>query len=132
MDQKNGKFYHYLPNTNIMSICVDAANNVWAGADNRLYRYDREHDQFSPFTDPTTKSDIQGILHLLEDNNQNRWISTTSAIIKINDKRNEVKRYAESYGVHKNSFSVADNFKVQMAGFSWAMKMVITPFFLDK
>ncbi len=94
-----------------MSICVDAANNVWAGADNRLYRYDREHDQFSPFIDPTTKSDIQGILHLLEDNGQNLWMSTNNAIIKINDKRNEVRRYAESYGVHKNAFAVADNYK---------------------
>jgi len=111
LDHGDGKFYNFLPNTNIVSICVDATNTIWAGGGNALYRYDREHNQFNSFADPNTKRHIEGILHILQDDDQNLWITTTNAIVKINSDRDEIRTYGESYGVHKNTFVICDNYK---------------------
>ena len=113
LDHKDGKFHHYLPNALFVTVVVDADNVVWAGASSGLYRYDRDDDQFIPFVDPHTGSQIAGILHILEDDHQNLWISTNDAIIKISPKRDELRSYGKPYGVHRNLFSVADNYKAE-------------------
>ena len=111
LDHENGKFYRYLPNAMIAVLCVDGSNDVWAASFGSLYHYDRKDDLFSQFVNPNTQLDIQQTLHILEDDQQNLWISTNDGIVKINDKRNEVRTYGETYGVHKNAFTQADNFK---------------------
>jgi len=111
MDHQDGNFYRYLPHAFVTAVCVDGSNDVWAGAFTALYRYDSEEDLFSPFVNPSTQLDIQQSLHILEDDHKNLWISTNDGIVRINDKRDEVHSYGESYGVHKNAFSQADNFK---------------------
>jgi hypothetical protein len=111
LDHQNGKFYRYLPNASIAVLCVDGSNDVWAASFSSLYHYDRKDDIFSPFVNPNTQLDIQQSLHILEDDQQNLWISTNDGIVRINDKRSEVRTYGQSYGVHKNAFTQADNFK---------------------
>jgi signal transduction histidine kinase/ligand-binding sensor domain-containing protein len=111
LDHRDGKFYRYLANAFITVLHVDGSNDVWAASSGSLYHYDRKEDLFSPFVNPTTQSDIQQSLHILEDDQRNLWISTNDGIVRINDKRNEVRTYGKSYGVHQNAFTQADNFK---------------------
>ena len=111
MHQTSGKLSKYLESSIISGICADANGNVWSGSNDGLFLYDSARDRFRPFNHPFTGSAIKGIKNILEDNNRNLWVSTTTSIIKINDKRNEIKIYGEHYGVHENTLLHANNFK---------------------
>lgn len=111
MDQSSGKMYRYLESSIIVSICVDANGEVWAGSDDGLFKYDSTRNRFLSFKNPITGSAIRGIKNIMEDDSRNLWISTTTAIIKIDVKSNEVKNYGQQYGVHKNDLLFANNFK---------------------
>ncbi len=113
IDKNSDGFHHYLKGKAILSVCVDASGIVWAGAYDGLYRFDVSKDNFSPYTDPNSQAEINGILHILEDNEQNLWLSTAGDIIKINERRNAVRIYGESYGVHPNIFFTGDNYQAQ-------------------
>ena len=107
----SGEFRHYLAGSSINSIFIDATGIVWAGNDERLYRFDRVKGQFLPYVDPNSEAQISEVLHIMEDDQKNLWISTAKNIVKINEKRDEVKQYGKNYGVHFNGFEFADNFK---------------------
>ncbi|MEP7228863.1 MAG: two-component regulator propeller domain-containing protein [Ginsengibacter sp.] len=111
LDHTSGEFYHYLQSSIITTITVDAHGIIWAGSNDGLYYYDQQHDRFASFTEPNTRAEIKGIINIVADDNQNLWVSTNEEIIMINRKRDQVKVYGESYGVHKNTFIAADNFK---------------------
>ncbi len=85
--------------------------SIWAGSAGNLYRYDSAADNFLPFMNPFSKTPVRGILHIMEDGDHNLWVATASSIIKINESRNTVIEYGTNYGVHKNAFVFADNFK---------------------
>src|SRR6185295_15461426 len=110
LGQESGKLYDYLPTSVIKNIYVDERGIIWAGAEDGLFHYDREHDRFLPFIDPNTMSEIKGIINISEDKDRNLWISTNHALLKINDKRDEVRIYGDSYGVHENTLIRTDNF----------------------
>jgi len=110
LGQENGKLYDYLPTSVIKNIYVDREGIIWAGAEDGLFHYDREHDRFLPFIDPNTMSAIKGIINISEDTDRNLWICTNHSLLKINDKRDEVRIYGESYGVHENTLIRTDNF----------------------
>jgi signal transduction histidine kinase/ligand-binding sensor domain-containing protein len=113
LGQESGKLYNYLPTSVITNIYVDGNGIIWAGAEDGLFQYDRAHDRFIPFIDPNTTSEIQGIINILEDKNRNLWISTSHALVKINSKRDEVRTYGASYGVHNNTLIRTDNYKAE-------------------
>jgi ligand-binding sensor domain-containing protein len=106
-----------LTKANVKSICVDSKNNIWIGADTAksrdqsLYWLDRRNNQFLTFLDPNSGSHINGIFDIMEDDKRNLWVSTTNAIFKINCKRDELRKYGENSGVHRNNFVNGDNFK---------------------
>jgi len=110
MVQQTGKFYHYLESASITSICTDRNGVVWAGSDFGLFRYDPEIDRFLPFVDPNDHSEIKNIVSILEDSAQNLWVTTINALLRINSKRDELKTFGSSYGIHKNqSFFMVHN-----------------------
>jgi len=112
LNQDNGKFRYYLNNSiKITSIVFDASGVAWAGAPEGLYYFDKASDQFLLFVDPISRKSIENVLHILEDDKNNLWVSTSDAIVKINEKRNDIKRYGINYGIHKNTFVFSDNIK---------------------
>jgi signal transduction histidine kinase/ligand-binding sensor domain-containing protein len=111
LDVKTGKFHHYLNGSAIKNIFIDYAGVLWAGANDGLYQFDHKTNQFLPYVDPNSKNEIKNVLHIMEDDEKNLWVSTNNSFIKINEGRDEVKIYTLANGVHENEFAFADNFK---------------------
>ncbi len=114
-----GKLSSILEKARVRSICVDAQNNVWIGGDTsnsmeqELYRLDRNRNQFKLFVDPGSLSKINNIFDIMEDDKGNLWVSTKNGILKINEKRNALRKYGAGFGVHENNYTTADNFKAR-------------------
>ncbi|HKC36002.1 MAG TPA: two-component regulator propeller domain-containing protein, partial [Chitinophagaceae bacterium] len=106
MDRKTEKFKNYLPESFIGSIYQDSRNNIWAGTQRGLFRYDEENDVFSPFFDPYSALYFTGIGGIIEDNNQNLWLNSNSAIIKLNPVTRKVFIHSDKYGIGGNSMAV--------------------------
>jgi signal transduction histidine kinase/ligand-binding sensor domain-containing protein len=120
LNQASGATRHYMGHAFVNSICVDAKNVVWIGADSgntvtitgvSLYRLDRELGKFLPFVSPGSENNIDGIIDILADDKDNLWVTTKNGLVKIFGNRNQVRKYAQSYGVHYNTFSYGDNYK---------------------
>jgi signal transduction histidine kinase/ligand-binding sensor domain-containing protein len=109
LDTKSGKFRRYLLTSSVKNIFVDASGIAWAGTIEGLYYFDKGNDAFIFYLDPGTKSAIPEVLHIMEDAQQNLWVSTANSIIKINSKRDRIKVYGGSYGIHQNTFLFSDN-----------------------
>ena len=110
LDQKTGALQRYLESSIITSICIDVNGTIWAGTNDGLYRRDAGNEQFRLFNNPVSGKPIDGIKNIAEDESKNLWISTTNAILKIDDKRDEVKIYGEGFGVHNNTLLSAGNY----------------------
>ena len=113
LDQKSNRFYHYLKQSEILSSCIDASGDIWAGSTSGLYRFDRNKNDFTEYIDLNSPVKIKVVLHILEDDQHNLWLSTANKIIKINAERNSVSMYGKSYGVHANTFYLCDNYKAK-------------------
>ena len=110
LDDKTGKFQRYLKSFNVKSIFLDASGVVWVGTNDGLFRYNSKSNEFSTYNDPGSKTEIEdNILHIMEDDKKNLWVSTSNSIIKINRRRDSVKIYGESYGIHQDNFEFSDN-----------------------
>ena len=114
----NGNKIRILKNAQVRTVCIDAKNQVWIGADtlNRdatqsLYRLDKNRNLFESFIIPTTGQHITDVFDIMEDNNGSLWIATTYAIVKINEHRDLVMSYGPEFGVHRSGFATGDNFK---------------------
>ena len=111
LDQRTNRFYHYLKNLEILCVSIDAAGNVWVGAQNGFYKFDADKNEFQGYKIEGSPVEIKGVLHILEDDKENLWLSTSYNIIKINPQRNTVTLYGKRYGVHTNGFYLGDNYK---------------------
>ncbi|ULQ52761.1 sensor histidine kinase [Flavihumibacter fluvii] len=98
LDIKTGKFAKYLDD-DLRSICVDAEGRVWTGGWQGLYAFNKTKDKFDLFANEDSAVNISGVLNITEDDQKNLWISTTTAIIKINENRTQIKKYTEDNGV---------------------------------
>ena len=100
----------------VRSLCVDSKNIIWVGADTAnshaqyLYRFDRNSNQLLSYADPGSGRRIKEVFDIMEDKNKNLWVSTRSAIFKINDKRDVLRKYGADYNVHENGLQFGDNF----------------------
>jgi len=102
------KFQHYLKELFVKNVFVDATGVIWAGTSTGLYRYDSKTKNFSGYTN-SGFGQRNDVLHIMEDNKQNLWVSTSNSIVKINKARDSVKVYGERYGIHHNAFLFSDN-----------------------
>ena len=114
LDIKTGKFRKYIDD-DLRSICVDTNGRVWAGGWMGLYAFNKTKDKFELFTNEDSAVNISGVLGIIKDDQKNLWVSTTTAIIKINENRTKIKKYAEDNGVlltqslwNFSSFKAAD------------------------
>ncbi len=106
MDRETEKFKNYIPLTFIPSVYQDSRNNIWAGTEKGLYRFNEKSDSFSPFFDPLTDISILSTGGIIEDDNHNLWLTSPSSIIKLIPSTKEVFIYGEKYGFGKNSLVI--------------------------
>src|SRR5579862_587499 len=111
INKNNGAISHYLMNSNVKCVLTDAEGVLWAGTSDGLYRFNAASDNFSSFYNINIK--ITGILHILEDDQRNLWISAVNNIFKIDKDRKEVRVFGAENGVHENTFANADNYKTK-------------------
>ena len=114
LDIKSGKFRKYIDD-DLRSICVDAEGRVWTGGWLGLYAFNKTKDKFELFTNEDSAVNISGVLAIIKDDQRNLWVSTTTAIFKINENRTKIKKYTEDNGVlltqslwNFSSFKAAD------------------------
>lgn len=103
LNKHTGSFKHYLSGTFIVSIYEDSRNNIWAGTQGGLYRYNEKTDSFLPFFDIYSDLSSVAVGSIIEDNNQNLWFNSNSALIKLNLVTKQVFIYGAKFGISKNS-----------------------------
>ena len=109
---KNGKtFHHYLQGSAVLSFYTDKKGVFWAGTSKGLYSYNVTEDIFKPFDYAATDESFNQITSILEDNENNLWLRSTSSIIKINAARNKISTYGSTEGVHSNYTWISRNLK---------------------
>ena len=114
LEYSSGKFIHYhnrrgdsksLGNDSILSIFESNNGTMWIGtAGGGLSRYDLKTDSFTTFTekDGLPNNVINGIL---EDEENNLWLSTNYGISRFNPFTNEFRNYTVSDGLQSNEFN---------------------------
>ncbi len=95
---KTGNFKNYLSGHSVICIWQDSYDKLWAGAEDGLYSYNTGVDSFSIFTDPSTGSSM-AVRGIVEANDKSLWITSLSAIYRINKQRNGVSRFGKGFGV---------------------------------
>jgi signal transduction histidine kinase/ligand-binding sensor domain-containing protein len=106
-----GIFSTYLKNYSVKSVFEDASNRVWAGSSDRLFYLDEKMDQFKVFTTPNFPNGIEQVLSILEDNQQNLWVTTSNSIARLNAARDHVRLYNADYGILSSSWNWLNNYK---------------------
>jgi len=105
LDNKTGKFAHYLSGLTIFAIYVDDGGDTWVGSASGLFRYDRKSDDFNTNTIENAGFSITEISSMTDDDENNLWIAAETGINKLNKKRNQIIRYGKENGI-----SEANNF----------------------
>jgi signal transduction histidine kinase/ligand-binding sensor domain-containing protein len=111
LDSKTGKFRLYLKGEQINIMYLDAGGTLWAGGLIGLYYFDSKKDNFIKYTNPVYSNGIEQVAGIIEDDKKNLWITTGNAILKINEKRDEIKIYNESHGVQPGNEATFQNYK---------------------
>ncbi|MVM34277.1 hypothetical protein GO755_29875 [Spirosoma sp. HMF4905] len=114
LQPSTGQFMHYQPHyqhasgyltdKDIRSLYEDHRGQLWVGTNQGgLNRYDARTDSFSTFTtnDGLPNNHIVGIV---EDKDENLWLSTNQGICRFNPKTKTYRNYDESDGLQANEF----------------------------
>jgi ligand-binding sensor domain-containing protein len=119
-DPDSGGFIRYLHNegdTNsvihdeILSFYEDANENLWIGTYGKgLDRFDRTKNIFHHYTsyEQLSKAVVYGIL---EDDDENLWLSTNNGIIKFSIATGELNQFTIEDGLQSNEFNGTSYFK---------------------
>ena len=113
-NKQTDHFRHYLTGLNITCLYEDSKGIIWAGTEKGLYQFNKYADNFSAFFDP--QSDIGTVIinNIVEDNSKNLWISTASAIIKLDAARTENFVYGKKFGIGSNGLLRGGIYKTTM------------------
>ena len=105
LNSTTGKFRSYLP-ANI-GICMyqDKLGVLWAGTQTGLFRYSKTEDEFIPFFDSQSAISNKRVYGITGDKDNNLWLSSPSAIVKINSTRNGFYVYDSKFGIWENSIN---------------------------
>ena len=114
-DDKTKTFANYTPDSrdphrlnggDISAIHEDRTGTLWLGASDGLYRYNRQDETFTRYTESQglPSSAIQGIL---EDKAGRLWISTKNGISRFDPQTETFRNYDVSDGLQANDFSQA-------------------------
>ena len=114
-DDRTKTFSNYTPDSrnphglnggDISAIHEDRTGTLWLGALDGLYRYNRQNETFTRYTESQglPSSVIQGIL---EDNLGRLWLSTKNGISRFDPQTETFRNYDVSDGLQANEFSRA-------------------------
>ncbi|HKJ43943.1 MAG TPA: two-component regulator propeller domain-containing protein [Sunxiuqinia sp.] len=112
-DKKTDTFVNYTPDSRdpqklnggaIYSLCEDQNGILWIGATDGLYRFHRNNDTFTHYTENQglPSSNIQAIL---SDDKSRLWISTKNGLSRFDTKTEKFKNFDRSDGLQSNDFS---------------------------
>ncbi|MGZ8558118.1 MAG: two-component regulator propeller domain-containing protein [Chitinophagaceae bacterium] len=111
-DSKSGKFHRYLTDKGMNAVSIDANGFIWAGG-NGLFYFDSKKDDFIKFTSSGFPKGIDEILGVVEDDKNNLWITTKNTLIRINEKRDELKVYNALHGILTSNSVWRENYKAK-------------------
>ncbi len=103
LNKKTGEFKHYMRGSNVIEILQDSFGIIWVATEAGIYRRNNDTDDFFLFNDPASELGTANIVGIVEDTQNNLWIGSQSAIIKLNAYRNETSIYGRKYCVIPNS-----------------------------
>ena len=114
-DERTNTFSNYTPDSrdphglnggDISAIHEDRTGTLWLGAQDGLYRFNRQEKTFTRYTESQglPSSVIQGIL---EDNLGRLWLSTKNGISRFDPQTETFRNYDVSDGLQANEFSQA-------------------------
>ncbi|UZR96612.1 two-component regulator propeller domain-containing protein [Chondrinema litorale] len=95
----------------IMNIYRDSKDVLWVGTwSDGVYQYNPEKNNFAPFAlnEQLPNKSIYGIL---EDNNQNIWMSSNNGLICFRREKNHLIRFSASQGLQSNEFNTGSFYK---------------------
>jgi PAS domain S-box-containing protein len=97
---------HKLQGGDITAMLEDRAGTLWLGALDGLYRFNRQNETFTRYTESQglPSSAIQGIL---EDKIGRLWLSTKKGISRFDPQTETFRSYDVSDGLQANEFSAA-------------------------
>src|SRR5271157_755506 len=97
---------HRLQGGDILAILEDRAGRLWLGAQDGLYRFNRQNETFTRYTESQglPSSAIQGIL---EDKIGRLWLSTKKGSSRFDPQTETFRNYDVSDGLQANEFSAA-------------------------
>jgi signal transduction histidine kinase/ligand-binding sensor domain-containing protein len=105
LNRQTEKFQNYLP-VNIGIYMYEEANGeLWAGTQTGLFHYIRKDDQFIPFFDSQSDIGNQRVYGITADNENNLWLSSPSAIFKINRANDGYISYGRRFGINDRSIN---------------------------
>ncbi len=113
LNRQSGKVGIYLKGLGITSIVEDMDGIIWAGTDKGLYRFNKGADHFSAFFDPQSEFGNVWINGMIEDNAKNLWISTPSAIVRVDPGRNATFTFGSKFGIPANSLAYRGIYKTR-------------------
>jgi signal transduction histidine kinase/ligand-binding sensor domain-containing protein len=103
LNRETGRFKHYLTGRNIAYLFEDSEGAFWAGTDRGLFQYSQKEDRFTSFLDPQSEINSFTIGGIIEDNAKNLWLTSPSAIIRLNPSTKETFVYGSRFGINLNS-----------------------------
>jgi signal transduction histidine kinase/ligand-binding sensor domain-containing protein len=113
LNRQTDHFRHYLPGLNGICLYQDTKGTIWAGTNNGLFQYNEQEDRFFPFFDPQSEFNTELIFSIIEDNAKNLWVTTRSAILKLNPERDKILVYASKFGIPRGSISANAIYKTR-------------------
>ncbi|MDD2278361.1 MAG: two-component regulator propeller domain-containing protein [Bacteroidales bacterium] len=122
MDLSSGKVKRYtksktytkgnLASNDIISLHIDAKENLWVGSSSGLHIYDRSKDSFKLITEEDGLPNNL-IYNIEEDNNGQIWVSTNWGIAKINPSSFAITSYGVNDGLQSYEFNLGASYKSQ-------------------
>jgi signal transduction histidine kinase len=103
LNKQRNHFRHYLAGQNVTCLYEDAEGTIWTGTEKGLYKYRKDADNFSAFFDLQSEIGTSLINGITEDGLKNLWISTQSAIVKLDAARTQSFIYSHKLGIGANS-----------------------------
>ncbi|WP_276484318.1 hybrid sensor histidine kinase/response regulator transcription factor [Paraflavitalea pollutisoli] len=113
-------------------ILQDKAGQVWLGLQqNGLARYEEKSRQLEYHNQPE-KIGSRNIFGILEDNQQNLWLSSDNGLLKYHPRQNQLQLFTVSDGLAGNAFNFNSYFKDSKGDFYFGGFNGITWFSPDK
>jgi len=103
LSRETGRFKHYLKGRLILYLYEDPGGTLWAGTDRGLFQYNQKEDRFTGFFDPQSEINSFTVGGIIEDNTKNLWLTSPSAIIRLNPSTKETFVYGRRFGISPNS-----------------------------